>query len=187
MVAAKLENIRGESGRQDRLEAIVAEHEAELLRYASRIVNNPVTAQDVVQNVFIKLFRGWEEGQHPTDKLRAWLYRVTHNEAVDFIRHESRVRDLHEKHTEEQQIAEPCVDGVHCGSPEEERRALVLRHLQKLHPREQQIVLLRLEEGLSYAEISQITGRTEGNVGCILHGAVRKLAKHLQSKTGARP
>ena len=167
------------------MEAIVAEHEAALLRYATRIVNNPVTAQDVVQNVFIKLFRGWEAGQRPSDKLKAWLYRVTHNEAVDLIRHESRLHELHDRHAEEKaaeevRAAEACADGVHCGTPEEERRALVLRQLRTLHPREQQIVLLRLEEGLSYAEISQITGRTEGNVGCILHGAVQKLARDLK-------
>ena len=168
----------GNSDRMIQMEAIVAEHETALLRYATRIVNNPVTAQDVVQNVFIKLFQSWEEGTHPSDKLKGWLFRVTHNEAVDHIRRESRLRLLHEKQAEE--ATAECPDGVNCGTTEDDRRQMVLLHLRKLHPREQQIVLLRLEEGLSYTEISQITGRSEGNVGNILHHAVRKLAQSMK-------
>ncbi len=45
--------------RQERLEEAVAAFETPLLRYAARLLNNAAMAQDVVQNVFIKLFRQW--------------------------------------------------------------------------------------------------------------------------------
>ena len=168
--------------RHAQMETIVSTHESALLRYATRILRNPVSAEDVVQNVFIKLFRGWQEGMQPTEKLKSWLYRVTHNEAIDLIRRESRLHLLHEKQAAE--AGEPvCADGVHC-SPEEEKRQAVLLHLRRLSPTEQQVVLLRLEEGRSYREIGEIIGRTEGNVGNILHHAVRKLSASLQ-KAGA--
>jgi len=48
------------------METIVAEHETALLRYATRILNNPVSAEDVVQNVFVKLFQSWKKGTHPS-------------------------------------------------------------------------------------------------------------------------
>ena len=57
-------------------------------------------AQDVVQNTFIKLFRKWKKGMQPSNRLKSWLYRVTHNEAVDLIRRESRLQVLHAKHAE---------------------------------------------------------------------------------------
>ena len=164
--------------REALMAGIVAEHETALLRYAARIVRNPATAEDVVQNVFIKLYRLWQDGTRPSDKLKAWLYRVTHNEAVDHIRRESRLRLLHEREAEEKEVL--CADGENCPAPEDDRRALVLRVLGKLHEREQQVVLLRLQEGLSYKEIAEITGRSEGNVGNILHHAVRKLSEHLK-------
>jgi RNA polymerase sigma-70 factor (ECF subfamily) len=169
----------GSSERVIQMEAIVAEHETALLRYATRIVNNPTSAQDVVQNVFIKLFQSWQEGTHPSDKLKGWLYRVTHNEAVDYIRRESRLRVLHEKQAADE-TAGDCPNGVNGASTEDERRQMVLMYLKKLHPREQQVVLLRLEEGMSYTEISRITGRSEGNVGNILHHAVRKLSQSMK-------
>ena len=172
----------GKSGvrarREAQMSAVMTEFEAPLLRYAARILNNHATAEDVVQNAFIKLFKAWPPGSRPTGKIKAWLYRVTHNEAVDVIRRESRLKLLHKKQAAE--MATVCLDGVHCDGDEQERKALVLTYLKKLHPREQQVVLLRLEEGLSYRGISEVTGRSEGNVGNILHHAVRKLSQNLQ-------
>ena len=80
-----------------RMETIMAEHESALLRYATRILNNASAAEDVVQGVFVKLFRAWKEGMKPSDQLKSWLYRVTHNEAIDHLRKESRLQALHEK------------------------------------------------------------------------------------------
>jgi RNA polymerase sigma-70 factor (ECF subfamily) len=172
----------GDSSGADRrllMEAVVAAHEQGLLRYAARILNNSASAEDVVQNVFIKLFRSWPGDGRPADRLKPWLYRVTHNEAVDHIRRESRLQLLHARHSED--VPAECPDGRNCpGSREEERRALVLEHLRKLDDREQQVLLLRLEEGLSYRDISEVTGRTEGNVGNILHHAVKKLSASLR-------
>jgi len=178
MDAATADGNRVDTGRFRDMEAIVAEHETALLRYATRILHNPIAAQDVVQNVFLKLFHAWRKGTHPSDRLKAWLYRVTHNEAVDHIRNEERRRGLHARQAEENPAA--CPDGRRCADPYAEKRELVLEHLRRLAPREQQVVLLRLEEGLSYREISVITGRSEGNVGNILHHAVRKLSASLK-------
>lgn len=162
------------------MEAIVAAHETALLRYATGILRNPHTAQDVVQNVFIKLFRTWKPGMRPTKTIRNWLYRVTHNEAVDTLRRESRLRLLHKKHAREQSLTF-AVSG-NPGRKNSERMEFVLAHLGQLAMPEQQVTLLRLQEGLSYQEISRITGRTEGNVGCILHNAVKKLSRILKKE-----
>ena len=177
MVIGKKTENSGPAGHLLQMEAIVAEHETGLLRYAARILNNPTEAQDVVQNVFIKLFRAWEGEWEPAAKLKAWLFRVTHNEAVDHVRRESRLKLLHSRHAEDRSL---CGDGRNCPGVLDERKQLVLQFIGKLHPREQQVLLLRLEEGLSYREISDVTGRSEGNVGNILHHAVRKLSERLK-------
>lgn len=174
------ETVQGQTGGASGLiEAIMKEHEAALLRYASRILCNPFAAQDVVQDVFIQLCEKWKHGLQPSAHLRNWLYRVTHNEAVDHIRRESRRQALHEKAAQACEV-EVAVD------PVEERRAQVLEALKRLHPREQQVVLLRLEEGLSYARIAEITGRSQGNVGNILHHAILKLSGSLTQVPAAK-
>lgn len=160
------------------MDAIVSAHESALLRYATGIVNDPHAAQDVVQNAFIKLFRLWKPGLHPSDDLRAWLYRVTHNEAVDHLRRERRLSLLHFRHAEEDPPADPPVND------RSEQLEAVLAGARRLDPAERQVLLLRLQEGLSYREISRITGRSEGNVGCLLHHAVKKLSRLVQPQQG---
>jgi RNA polymerase sigma-70 factor (ECF subfamily) len=169
--AAKVPKIanRGE----ETIEAIVAEHETALLRYATRLLNNPAGAQDIVQEAFLKLFKNWRTGLRPTEKISAWLYRVTHNFAVDYIRRESRLNLLHNRHAAEQPDP-PAVFGS--SQMESESYQFVLAEIGKLDLDERQVAVLRFQEGLSYREISAITGRTEGNVGCILHKVVKQLA-----------
>lgn len=159
--------------RRRQMEAVIHEHEGGLLRYATRILNNAATAQDVVQDVFIRLFQSWEDGMRPTSNLRAWLFSATHNRAVDCIRREARLRLLHERHAQE------CAADPTEADPVAEQKRRVLAMVQALDERERQVLLLRLEAGLSYREISRVTGRSEGNVGNLLHHAVRKLAQRL--------
>jgi len=165
--------------RSTRMEAVMAQYETALLRYATRIVRDAHLAQDVVQNAFIKLYANWKDNTRPDERLKTWLYRVTHNEAIDLIRRESRLQILHKAHSEEQ---DACTDGVNCPRTETERFALVMDHVGKLDPTERQVLLLRLEEGLSYGEIAAVTGRSVGNIGCILHNAVKTLSKHLRTE-----
>lgn len=160
------------------IEAIVAQHEAALLRYATRILNDPAAAQDVVQDVFIKLFRNWRDGAHPAPQLKGWLFRVTHNRAVDHIRRESRLRILHWEQARRLKPSCPPEQGQDL--QQQEAMRLALQHLRKLDPAEQQIVILRLQEGMSYREIAEITKKSEGHVGFILHHAVKKLSRSLR-------
>lgn len=160
------------------MEKLIAEHEAGLLRYAARILNDPVAAQDVVQDAFIKLFRHRKSGRRQTGKISSWLYRVTHNNAVDYIRRESRLRELHRRNVEEKEILQKAA-GEAAGASDE-KIALVLQHIGVLKPHEQQVLILRLQEGKTYREIAEITERSQGNVGCILHHAVQKLSDSLR-------
>ena len=163
------------TARQRHIEAVVREYQQPLLRYAARLLRNPTLAQDAVQGVFIKLFRQWQPSQRASPTLRAWLFRVTHNEAVDMIRAEETRRRMHERSAEE---APPSNDG----GVAEERHALVLATLQVLPPGQRQVVLLRLQQGMSYDEIAAVTGRPRSTVGVMLHQAVRKLSEKLRGK-----
>ncbi|MBN1672953.1 MAG: sigma-70 family RNA polymerase sigma factor [Kiritimatiellae bacterium] len=163
-----------------RFEAVVAEHEEGLLRYAARLLGDANAAQDVVQEAFSRLFRDRRGGKEPKGSAQAWLYRVTHNLAVDHIRHESRLRLLHSRHAEHRQSSVPATQQQETET--RELTDLVWADLRRLKPREQQVVILRIDEGKSYKEISEITKLSESNVGFILHHALKKLAKSLKQK-----
>lgn len=139
-----------------------------LTRYAGRFVRDESAAQDVVQTAFIRLFRLDDARKPSPGSLKSWLYRVTHNAAVDHIRAEQRRKRLHEEHADVEKANRP--DG------NDSRMSDVLAKVHVLPEKEQQVLLLRLQEGLSYTEISEITGLKEGYVGYLLHNAVKKLS-----------
>lgn len=164
--------------RLDAFETVVDEYQEALLRYAARLVWSHDAAQDTVQNVFIKLFKSRDVQLLPSPRLAGWLYRVTHNCAVDYIRKESRRRSLHDKQAGEQPDSAPPDRGDDFRISENAIRAR--RALEHLSEREQQLVILKVYEEKSYREISDITGLTIGNVGYILHHAMKKMALELK-------
>lgn len=159
-------------------ETVVSEYEGGLLRYAARIVNDWNAAQDVVQDAFVRLFKRWQEELTPSPQLSSWLYRVTHNCAIDYLRKQVRVSSLHNRHAEEQSDSVPPNRGAAFRISEKAERAAAA--LEVLSLRERQLVVLKVYEEKSYREIAEIAGLTTGNVGYILHHAMKKLARALQ-------
>ncbi len=160
-------------------EEAVKAYEGPLLRYATRIVGDADTAQDIVQDAFIKLLKKWREPFTPAPALSSWLYRVTHNSAVDHIRKMSRRHELHNRHAARDTVQHVEPDRG-AGFRISEPAAAAAAALKSLSLREQQLVVLKVYEEKSYREISDITGISSGNVGYILHHAMRKLAEILR-------
>jgi len=159
-------------------ETIVSEYESALLRYAMRIIRNYDASQDIVQNTFIKLFKNWEDEMQPSSQMSSWLYRVTHNCAVDYIRKESKRHLVHIQHSENHDDFIPPNRGDGFRISETAEKAAEAMHTLSL--REQQLVVLKVYEEKSYQEISEITGLTVSNVGYILHYAMKKMAVELK-------
>jgi RNA polymerase sigma-70 factor (ECF subfamily) len=84
--------LRCQSGDAGAFEDLVAVMERPLLYYAASLTGNPDSGLDVLQDVWIKVFRGIRKLKDP-GSLRSWLYSITHGIAVDrkmrrrFIRH----------------------------------------------------------------------------------------------------
>jgi RNA polymerase sigma-70 factor (ECF subfamily) len=158
-------------------EHIVARYETALLRYVSRIVCDESLAQDIVQDSFLKLLRKWNGPLEEGAQVSSWLYRVAHNRAVDMVRRQSRRRALHKRQAAEapQWVAPDRGEGDQVS----DRAVQAVHALHELSDREQQLVTLKVFEDKSYKEIAQIAGLSVGNVGYILHHAMRKLATRL--------
>ena len=168
--------------RQRLIEAVVTEFEQPLLRYAARILHNGALAQDVVQNVFVKLFRQWQPNQRPNAALKPWLFHVAHNEAVDMIRAEERRKELHKNWRASVLASRDDARLAGTLALQDDQRQAVFASLEILTLEERQVVLLRLQQGMSYDDIAAVMNRPRGSVGAILHVAVKKLAGKLQGR-----
>jgi len=158
---------------------IISAYESCLLRYTVRLVNDHNSAEDVVQDTFIKLFRSWKKIKDRQKNLKSWLYRVAHNQAIDLIRKEQNYRKAMKNHAENLLNSE---SETHEEQHLEKKQKIVLDNIGKLSPAEKEVFLLRLEEGLSYKDISQTTNRAIGNVGKLLHRAVGKITGELKAQ-----
>ena len=162
------------TSRADWIGRALARHEASLLRYAERFLRNPDQARDVVQETFLHLCKA--ERSKVDDHLAAWLFRVCRNRALDLKRKETRVQPLEQE--TEQSLQSPGPD-PHAVAEHREGAGRVLQIVSTLPESQQEAIYLRFQGGLSYKEISEVTGHTVSNVGVLLHTAVKKIRGHL--------
>lgn len=150
-------------------------HQAQLLRYATRLLAGDVErARDVVQDTFVKLLgqpRGNVEG-HVVE----WLYRVCRNRTLDVLRKEGRMRAFAEGEVERVQADLPR-PGKQLEA--NETQAQVLSLIDRLPPKQQEVIRLKFQSGFSYKEISRITELSVGNVGFLIHTAVKRLKQEM--------
>lgn len=144
--------------------------ESPLLRYAYGLVGQRETAEDLVQDAFVKLHAHWNEVTHP----RAWLFRCTRNLALSHIRDHKRETPI--ENLDEFQSHDPDPSqtlGKH------ETLSTLRGLVADLDEGDRTLISLKYQEGLKYDQISLRTGLSVGNVGYRLHHALKKLADSL--------
>ncbi len=155
------------------IDRLVDRYERPLLAYASRMLGGDWQgAQDAVQETFLRLCR--EDPEKIESRVAAWLFSVCRSRVIDMQ------RTNHSTPIDASQVtvADPAPDASQVAS-EAEDKVHLNQLVDRLSPRQQEVLRLRLQAGLSYREIAEVTGLTIGNVGFHLHEAVRNLRDAL--------
>jgi len=151
-------------------------YEGPLLLYARRLTGDAERARDVVQDTFLKLCHQRRAAVQP--RLAEWLYTVCRNAAID-VRRKERVMKV--VHSEEQAAAGAEANPESAAAGKEQRRRLLVL-LSHLPDKQQEVLRLKFQGGLSYKEISRVTGESVGNVGMLLHVGLKGLRARLQDR-----
>ena len=167
------------------IEELFAALESPLLGYALRYTGEFAPAEDVVQEAFMKLHAQFESVEKP----RQWLYRTVHNLALNQRRAAGKTVSLAQAADEENPAVADAADPAPL--PDEqiirlEGIGLVRLSLAALDDRSRELVRLKFNDELTYQAIAARTGLTTGNVGFILHHALKTIAIEL-AKTGVVP
>ena len=149
-------------------------YEAPLVGYATGIVRDHERARDVVQDTFIRLYQ--QDIEKVRKGLKTWLYTVCRNRALDVLRKEGRAVV-----TDEDGFAKWEAEGL---SPRamtdlDERVKQVTNCLDKLSANQREVIRLKFQQGMSYKEISAVTGLTNGNVGFLIHTGLKRMRSLL--------
>jgi RNA polymerase sigma-70 factor (ECF subfamily) len=164
--------------RCETIEELFAALESPLLAYALRLSRELTIAEDMVQEAFMRLHAQFDEVREP----RRWLYRTVHNLALNHLRDGSKIVPLKSETNEDGPPGSESADPQPL--PDEqivrlEGIGLVRLSLEILDERSRELIRLKFNEELSYKEISARTGLSVGNVGYVLHHALKAIAEEL--------
>jgi RNA polymerase sigma factor (sigma-70 family) len=159
--------------RREWFRTMIAQYEQRLVRYARRITGNHESARDVVQDAYLRL---WNLDGEVPENITAWLFQVCRNRALDVLRKDKKMIHM----TADDMAMAGC-------QPEPEETGLG-QELKRLPENQQEVIRLKFQEGLSYREISEVTGLSVSNVGYLLHIGIKNLRDAMTSriKTGTK-
>lgn len=147
-------------------------------RYILARTGNTYDAEDLAEEVFMRMLDAIERFQWREAPFSAWLFRIAHNAVISQRRKDgARGRSA------------PLSEGLPVDSqgPEElveSRLALneIMQAAQRLPEAQRQVISLRFAAGLSVAETARVIGKGEGNVKVIQHKAIAKLREMMGQK-----
>jgi RNA polymerase sigma-70 factor (ECF subfamily) len=171
---------RAAAGDASAFQALVERHRSMVYRVAFQFAGNHHDAEDIAQEVFIKVYRSLERFRQEA-QLSSWLYRIVMNACIDHRRRHAPAGSAPFGEEAEQQMINTPEE-----SPGPEQRAYagelgaVLEAAIAALPKGQRLVfIMRHHQGLKLCEIAEALGLAEGTVKRQLHAAVHRLRQAL--------
>ncbi len=164
--------------------ALVERHRAMVYRLAYQFAGNHHDAEDIAQDVFIKVYRSLDRFRYDA-QLTSWLYRIVMNACIDHKRRQSPAgwapftEDAELKMTNTPEEGPGPEDRAYGGQIGE----LLESEIARLPPGQRLVFTMRHHEGLKLSEIADALNLAEGTVKRQLHAAVHRLRAAL---AGAR-
>lgn len=173
---------RAQRGDTKAFEALLSAYEKPVYNLCLRMTGNAEDAADLTQEAFLKIWRGLENYKFESS-FSTWVYRLTTNVSIDFLRGKKRRQTVSITVEEEDGAAELEVPDP-APLPEEqllhrEKKAQIASAMNQLDEEARLILTLRILEDLSYEEIARVTGLKDGTVKSRLARARLKLKKIL--------
>lgn len=149
-----------------------------LYKQIFRVVKNDTLSKDVLQNVFIKIWKNLSNFKQESN-LYTWMYRIAHNESLTILTKENKRSGV----VLGMDIIEviPGHDNIDLLGPDQIYQ--LLREAIAILPEKQGIVFeLKYFEELKYSEIAELTGTSQGALKASYHIAKEKITAYLKTK-----
>ncbi len=167
---------RARSGDQTALADLYDWYMPRVYRYAVARLGNTVEAEDLTEEVFLKMLGGIGTFRWKDVPFSSWLFRIAHNHIVTYFRRNSQ------RGGATSEISEDMIDWRHDLAASVEQQMTieeVRRATQQLPDAQREVIALRFAVGLSIADTAKVLGKREGNIKALQHKAVAKLQKLL--------
>ncbi len=154
---------------------LVNQYQQKLYWHIRRILLDHEDTNDVIQNVFIKVWKNLETFRQDS-LLYTWLYRIATNEALTFLKLKKRRALVSFSDVEYEMAASLCNDPLFTG---DKIQLKLQQAIIKLPPQQRLVFNMKYFEAMKYEEISEILGVTVGALKATYHHAVKKISKYV--------
>lgn len=160
---------QAKQGSREAFTALMELHQAKVYNLALRMTGSPEDAADLSQEAFLNAWRGLPSFQGDS-AFSTWLYRLTSNACIDFLRREKRRQNvdsalsLDDGETDLASVIPDRAPSPQAVLEGKELKEAIRQGLEQLSEEHRQVLVLREVTGLSYAEIAKVTGLEEGTV-----------------------
>lgn len=147
------------------------------------MLGDPIWAQDVLQTVFMKAYRGLSRFRVDSS-FGTWVYRIALNECQNQLRrrraHTVPIESVLGSDEEVDSARRPDLEHY-----ERQRAGIVQRAVMDLPPKFKAVVVMKYFEGLSYGEMAAVLGCSQGTVASRIHRALVRVEQTLRPLRGA--
>ena len=178
---------RAKQGDEESFAALVEQNQGWIYNLALRMTGNPDDALELSQEAFLNAWKGLGKFQGDSS-FATWLYRLTSNVCIDFLRREKRRNALSmtislddEEEARQAELPDERFS-PHVEAERRERQETLRAGLSTLSAEHRRVLILRELEGLSYGEIAQVLGLEEGTVKSRIARARLALRNYLKKQ-----
>jgi RNA polymerase sigma-70 factor (ECF subfamily) len=151
-----------------------------IYRYIYLKLGDPTEAEDLCEQVFVKMIESIGSFQWQGSNFASWLYRIAHNQVVDILRRYSRRPQVSLEPVGDTLQSER--DDPHHMAEQSDFRAHLAEAMTGLTELQAQVIALKFGAGLTNAEVAVLLDRTEGAVKALQFSALQNLQKILSRK-----
>ena len=158
---------------------LITEYKERLYWHIRKIVISHDDADDVLQNTFIKVFKGIDKFKQDS-KLYSWMYRIATNESITFINKRARERNIDITEMKQEMVSNLQSDRWFSGNDIE----LILQEAVATLPEKQQLVFnMKYFDHMKYQEISDILNTSVGGLKASYFHAVKKIELFIKKNS----
>lgn len=178
--------IRAKSGDIEAFEQIVNQYEKKIYNIAYKYVMNEADACDMTQEAFLRVWRGLPDFEMNSG-FTTWVYRITANACIDFLRKEKRNRSVSlvflDDDGEQTETELPDLRSEpHTITEKREQMEEIESALSELEAEYRTVLVMRVINGFTYAEIAEALSIKEGTVKSRISRARERMRRKLQSR-----
>lgn len=172
-----LEKFADPEQRDEAFTLLLRKYQQRIYWHIRRLVINHDDADDLVQEVFIKVWRNLEKFREDA-QLYTWIYRIATNESITFLNKKKQRQQISLDDDSSAFLAEGLKDSAYFDGNRAQRK---LQEALLTLPDKQRLVFnMKYFEDLKYDEISQILGTTVGGLKASYHIAVKKIEQYFK-------